>query len=41
MTALLKRHNFITFEAMDAGQGIEVLFNNSHIKLAIIDLNKP
>jgi hypothetical protein len=41
MTALLKRHNLITFEAMDAEQGIDVLFNNSHIKLVVIDLNKP
>jgi diguanylate cyclase (GGDEF)-like protein len=41
MTALLRRHNFITFEAVDAEQGIQVLHNNSNIKLAIIDENMP
>jgi diguanylate cyclase (GGDEF)-like protein len=41
MTALLRRHNFITFEAVDAEQGIESLHNNSNIKLAIIDENMP
>ncbi|MFT6988694.1 MAG: diguanylate cyclase (GGDEF)-like protein [Paraglaciecola sp.] len=41
MTALLRRHNFITFEAVDAEQGIEVLRNHSNIKLAIIDENMP
>lgn len=38
-TALLRRHNFITFEAVDAEQGIEFLRCNSNIKLAIIDEN--
>jgi diguanylate cyclase (GGDEF)-like protein len=41
MTALLRRHNFITFEAVDAEQGIEVLRSNANIKLAIIDENMP
>jgi diguanylate cyclase (GGDEF)-like protein len=41
MTALLRRHNFITFEAVDAEQGIEVLRKHSNIKLAIIDENMP
>ena len=39
MTALLRRHNFITFEAADADQGVELLRSNSNIKLAIIDDN--
>jgi diguanylate cyclase (GGDEF)-like protein len=39
MTALLRRQNFITFEATDAKQGIESLRSNSNIKLAIIDEN--
>lgn len=39
MTALLRRHNFITFEASDAEQGMEFLRSNSNIKLAIIDDN--
>jgi diguanylate cyclase (GGDEF)-like protein len=41
MTALLRRHNFITFEASDAEQGMESLRSNSNIKLAIIDENMP
>jgi diguanylate cyclase (GGDEF)-like protein len=41
MTALLRRHNFITFEAVDAEQGIEVLRKQSNIQLAIIDENMP
>jgi len=41
MTALLRRHNFITFEAVDAEHGIEVLHTHSNIKLAIIDENMP
>jgi PleD family two-component response regulator len=39
MTALLRRQNFITFEATDPKQGIEYLRSNSNIKLAIIDEN--
>lgn len=39
MTALLRRHNFITFEASNAEQGVAFLRNNSNIKLAIIDDN--
>lgn len=39
MTALLRRQNFITFEATDAKQGIESLRSNSNIRLAIIDEN--
>lgn len=41
MTALLRRHNFITFEASDAEQGIESLRSNSNIRLAIINENMP
>jgi len=41
MTALLRRHNFITFEASDAEQGLGSLRSNSNIKLAIIDENMP
>jgi diguanylate cyclase (GGDEF)-like protein len=41
MTALLRRHNFITFEAVNAKQGIEVLRKHLNIKLAIIDENMP
>ena len=41
MTALLRRHNFITFEAVNAEQGIDLLRSNSNIKLAIIDENMP
>jgi diguanylate cyclase (GGDEF)-like protein len=41
MTALLRRHNFITIEAVDAEQGIDVLRSHSNIKLAIIDENMP
>jgi len=41
MTALLRRHNFITFEASDAQQGVDSLRSNSNIKLAIIDENMP
>jgi diguanylate cyclase (GGDEF)-like protein len=41
MTALLRRHNFITFEAANAEQGMESLRSHSNIKLAIIDENIP
>lgn len=41
MTALLRRHNFITYEASDAEQGMGSLRSNSNIKLAIIDENMP
>ena len=41
MTALLRRHNFITFVAADAEQGVEYLRSNANIKLAIIDENMP
>jgi diguanylate cyclase (GGDEF)-like protein len=41
MTALLRRHNFITFEAANAEQGVEYLRSNVNIKLAIIDENMP
>lgn len=37
MTALLRRQNFITFEAADAEQSVELLRSHSNIKLAIID----
>ncbi|MEP0355151.1 diguanylate cyclase [Paraglaciecola sp.] len=39
MTALLKRHNFITFEAVNSEQSIQALRNNSNIQLVIIDEN--
>lgn len=39
MTALLRRHNFITYEAADAKQGMAFLRDNSNIKLAIVDDN--
>jgi diguanylate cyclase (GGDEF)-like protein len=39
MTALLRRHNFITFEAVNAQQGIDCLRSHSNIKLAIVDEN--
>ena len=39
MTSLLKRHNFITLEAPDAVQGLEVLQSHANVKLAIIDEN--
>jgi PleD family two-component response regulator len=41
MTALLRRHNFITFEAADAEQGMESLRSHANIKLAIVDENVP
>lgn len=41
MTSLLRRHNFITFEAPEAETGIQVLHSHSNIKLAIIDENMP
>ncbi|AGH47356.1 GGDEF domain-containing response regulator [Paraglaciecola psychrophila] len=41
MTALLRRHNFITFEAASAEQGMESLRSHSNIRLAIIDENIP
>jgi diguanylate cyclase (GGDEF)-like protein len=41
MTALLRRHNFITFEAADAEQGMESLRSHANIKLAIVDENIP
>jgi diguanylate cyclase (GGDEF)-like protein len=41
MTALLRRHNFITFEAANAEQGMESLRSHSNIRLAIIDENIP
>lgn len=41
MTSLLRRHNFITFEAEDADKGFETLRANSNIKLTIINENLP
>lgn len=41
MTSLLMRHNFITFQASDAEHGLEILKEQSNIKLAIIDENMP
>ncbi|WP_158965589.1 diguanylate cyclase [Paraglaciecola sp. L3A3] len=41
MVSLLRRHNFITYEAQNASQAIQVLTNQSTIKLAIIDENIP
>ena len=41
MVSLLRRHNFITFEANDGQQGLEALRRYPNIKLAIIDENMP
>jgi PleD family two-component response regulator len=41
MTALLRRHNFITFEAANAEQGMKSLRSHSNIRLAIINENIP
>jgi diguanylate cyclase (GGDEF)-like protein len=41
MTALLRRHNFITFEASNANSGIELLRSQPNIKLTIISENMP
>ena len=39
MTALLRRQNFITFEAMDTKQSIDILRSHSNIRLVIVDEN--
>lgn len=39
--SLLKRHNFITYEASDGEQGLEVLKQNKDIKLILTDENMP
>jgi diguanylate cyclase (GGDEF)-like protein len=41
MMGLLRRHNFITFAAADAEQGIQVLHSQPNIKLALVDENMP
>lgn len=41
MVSLLRRHNFITYEATDGQQGLDALRRYNNIKLAIIDENMP
>jgi diguanylate cyclase (GGDEF)-like protein len=41
MVSLLRRHNFITYEANDGQQGLDALKSYSNIKLAIVDENMP
>jgi diguanylate cyclase (GGDEF)-like protein len=41
MVSLLRRHNFITYEATDGQQGLDALRRHNNIKLAIIDENMP
>lgn len=41
MSALLRRHNFITYEASGAVKGLEVLQQHQDIKLVITDENMP
>ncbi len=41
VTSLLRRHNFITFEAADGEEGLTVLRQHSNIKLVITDENMP
>ena len=41
VTALLRRHNFVTYEAEDGLEGLTVLRQHSNIKLVITDENMP
>ena len=41
MVTLLRRHNFITYEAGDGQQGLDALRRYNNIKLAIVDENMP
>ena len=41
MTSLLRRHNFITYEAAGAAEGLEILEQQNDIKLIITDENMP
>jgi len=41
MISLLRRHNFITYEANDGQQGLEALRRYNNIKLVIADENMP
>ena len=41
MVSLLRRHNFITYEANDGRQGLDALRRYTNIKIAIIDENMP
>ena len=40
-TALLRRHNFMTYEATTGQHGLEVLTRQSHIKLVIVANDLP
>jgi len=39
--SLLKRHNFVTYEAVDGEQGLEILKQNKDIKLILTDEDMP
>lgn len=41
MVALLRRHNFVTYDSSGALEGIEILHANKDIKLIITDENMP
>lgn len=41
VTSLLRRHNFVTYEAEDGQEGLTVLRQHSNIKLVITDENMP
>lgn len=41
MTSLLRRHNFVTYEADGAQKGLEILNQHPDIKLVITDENMP
>jgi diguanylate cyclase (GGDEF)-like protein len=41
MSSLLRRHNFITYEASGAAMGLEILQQHQDIKLVITDENMP
>ena len=41
VVSLLRRHNFITYEATDGAQGLAVLAKYSNIKLTVVDDNLP
>lgn len=41
VTSLLRRHNFITYEAADGEEGLTMLRQHSNIKLVITDENMP
>ncbi|MFT6895987.1 MAG: diguanylate cyclase (GGDEF)-like protein [Paraglaciecola sp.] len=41
VVSLLRRHNFITYEATDGAQGLAVLAKYNNIKLIVVDDNLP